>query len=226
MFELKSKIKAVIFDMDGTIIKTEHIWNDISKEVLSSYGITTFTPEQLQVLDTLQGGGLSFAAQVLKEHFKLPYSPDEIIRKNLEVARVRLDRDKIDFVDGFELFHQKIQNLFIPTGMATNADLESLQSLTQRLRFERFFGENMYCVSHVGKPKPDPALFLHTAEKLNAKPEECIVFEDSLVGFKAAQSAGMKCIAIKNSGNQNVLDYVHDAIDNYHQAEDVLKKLV
>ena len=71
--------------------------------------------------------------------------------------------------------------------------------------------------------KPDPALFLHAAEKLNAAPENCVVFEDSIWGFKAANAAHMKCIAIKNNRNQDHhSENTHGAIDSYDEAEAVI----
>jgi len=84
----------------------------------------------------------------------------------------------------------------------------------------------MYCVADVNfVPKPDPAIFLHSASQLGVKPEDCVVFEDSIFGFNAAKAAGMKCIGIKNELNLKHLDKVNDAIENYYQAEDALKKI-
>jgi len=91
----------------------------------------------------------------------------------------------------------------------------------------KFFGANLYCIEDVGnKAKPKPDIFLHTAKKLNVTPSECIVFEDSLFGFQAARAAGMKCIAIKNSINQNNLKLVQQAISSYHEAEAALSKIL
>ena len=90
----------------------------------------------------------------------------------------------------------------------------------------QFFGANQYCIAAVGnKAKPNPAIFLHAAKQLNVEPHECVVFEDSIAGFKAAQAAGMKCIAIKNSLNKDSLELVDSAIESYHEAEEALKKL-
>ena len=68
-------------------------------------------------------------------------------------------------------------------------------------------------------------MFLHAAKQLGVKPEECIVFEDSHFGFKAAQSAGMRCIAIKSSTNQDSLHMAHEAVGNYYEALEALRKL-
>jgi beta-phosphoglucomutase-like phosphatase (HAD superfamily) len=170
--------------------------------------------------------GLESSARAMVDSFNLTTPVEEIVQRKIELASAQFD-DTITFINGFETFHQQLQSLVIPTSIATNASLENLQQLSKSLKFERFFGKNIFCISDVDfKAKPDPALFLHAALKLGAPPEDCIVFEDSLYGFQAAQAAGMKCIAIKNHLNHQHLNLAHQAIDDYSQAEDALKKLV
>jgi len=225
MEEIKGRIKAIIFDMDGTIIKTEELWRQVNRALLAKYGITTFTAEQEAIFCSFAGMAMINVARRMKEEFKLDDSLETIMISKLEIANELFDRH-IEFIDGFEVFHAKLRDLKIPTSIATNAMKANLVPIAQKLEFEKFFGGHVYCPADVqDRPKPDPALFLHAAERLGVKPEECIVFEDSVPGFAAAQAAGMKCIAIKNALNADVLDQVHDAIDSYHEAEDVLKKI-
>ncbi len=225
MKNVKNKIKAIIFDMDGTIIKTEHIWQKVTSDILTLHGITTITPQQEKLLGSLSGIGLPKSCYLLKSEFNLSPSIEELMLKKIELAKNYFETE-VKFVDGFENFHKKLTEHGFASGVATNADLNTLKTLSQKLNFENFFGQNLYCLEHVGnKAKPDPALFLHTAKQLNVKPEECIIFEDSLFGFQAANAAGMKCIAIKSASNKDHLHQAHDAIENYHEAEEALKKI-
>jgi beta-phosphoglucomutase len=227
MNEIKNKIKAVIFDMDGTIIQTEHIWRKVSVQVLMEQcNITELLEHHEIFLQTLSGMGLRNSAKSMKDTFNLATPAEEIMKRKVELADNLFDHT-LEFIGGFETFHKQLQSHIIPTSIATNADHANLQQIARSLNFERFFGKNMYCVADVGfKAKPDPALFLHAAKQLGVKPEECIVFEDSIYGFQAAQAAGMKCIAIKNNFNNQHLSLVNHAIDDYSQAEDALKKLI
>ncbi len=221
---IKKSIKAVIFDMDGTIIHTEQAWKDATVTTLKSYGITEFTPEQHDFLKSLSGTGLGIAATRVKEFFKLPHSVEEIMEQKLTFAEFYLSQD-IQFIEGFADFHRRLQAAGMPTSIATNASPETLQKMTAQLKLNEFFGNHMYCSFDVGnKPKPDPAVFLHAAEKLGVAPEHCIVFEDSLVGFNAAQAAGMRCVAVKNDINQGFLNLAHGAIESYHYAEHGIKQ--
>jgi beta-phosphoglucomutase len=69
--------------------------------------------------------------------------------------------------------------------------------------------------SRVSKGKPNPQIFLKAAAGLNAKPEECVVFEDSLAGIQAANAAGMKVVAITTSHPAAELQHVNLVINDY-----------
>jgi beta-phosphoglucomutase-like phosphatase (HAD superfamily) len=226
MENLKEKIKAVIFDMDGTIILTDHIWSEVVREYLYEKGVRVFTAKDVQYLDSMSGMSMKSAAKSVKLHFGLPHNADEIAARKMELANIRF-RKGVKFIEGFEQFHKLLRDNGIPSGIGTNATPENLEPLKESMKFHTFFGEHIYGIAHVNYvAKPDPTLFLHVAAKLGVKPEECIVFEDSIYGFQAAKAAGMKCVAIKSPNNHHLLEHAHAAIDTYHEAIDALKKLL
>ena len=224
MKDIKNKIKAVIFDMDGTIINTEVIWKQVTLDFLSKHGFSELDDNALKFLRSFSGIGMTDAAKQLKRYFDLALPLEQIITQKTALANDHFEKT-VEFIEGFELFHNKLSHHDIPTSIATNSNLSNLEKLASKMNFKKFFGQNLYSVDHVGKAKPDPALFLHAAQMLGVQPSECVVFEDSIYGFQAAKAAGMKCIAIKNNLNQDHLEHAHEAIDTYHDAEDALKKI-
>jgi len=225
MDDIKQKVKAIIFDMDGTIIKTENAWRSANIELLRRKGFSVQQGHET-FLESLSGMGLLNAVTAIKDQFGLTESVENLIVEKKEIANIFLSQS-IDFVEGFQTFHKKLQHNNIPTSIATNSSLENLTVLIKQMNFNDFFGDKMYCVDHVGnKAKPDPALFLHAADKLGVHPADCIVFEDSLYGFQAASAAGMKCIAIKTPINKEQLSHVHYAISSYHEAEVALASVI
>jgi HAD superfamily hydrolase (TIGR01509 family) len=225
MEKLTTNIKAIIFDMDGTIIQTEAVWKDVTIDILKQNNVTPTTEDDFRFLESLTGMNLFYSSAALKEKFNIQESVENLMQQAITQANIKMG-ENIKFIEGFEAFHQELQNFAILTGVATNAEQANLAYIAQKMDFQRFFGSNMYTPAHVNnKPKPDPSLFLHTAEQLGAQPHECLVFEDSLYGFTAAKGAGMKCIAIKNDQNKHLMEHVHDSINNYHEAEELLKKL-
>ena len=226
MKTIKKTVKAVIFDLDGTITNTEHLWDEATKMALHKRGFSYFTKDQHEFLKSLSGIGLIRSAEVIKKEFNLNDTVEDLA-KETEIAANQLFASGLEFIHGFETFHKKLQEHNIPTSIATNAGEQSLITISKQMKLDQFFGANQYCIAMVGnKPKPDPAVFLHAAKQLNVLPKECIVFEDSLFGFQAAKAAGMKCIAIKNNLNKENLHLAHSAITSYDEAEKVLKILL
>lgn len=225
MNDLNQKIKAVIFDMDGTILKTEHLWRQATYDILQQYNVLNLTPEQQKVLAAVDGMELVVQARVLKENFNLPGTPEELA--HLKVANaMRNFENKVNFIDGFESFQKKLVQHNIPHGIATNAHKGPFRVIAQTMNLDKFFGQHLYCTDDVqNRSKPDPALFLFVAQKLGVKPEECLVFEDTVQGFQAAQAAGMKCIAIENDNNKDFLQYTNGSVKSYDQAEELIKNL-
>jgi len=190
-------------------------------------GITTFTATQEKFLDSLTGMGLKEASIGIKEHFNLKDSVEDILALKVSLANNYHSNSTVEFIEGFEEFHKKLTTHSIPSGIATNAHPHNLEGIVKAMKLDQFFGNNIYCVAHVDyKSKPDPALFLHTAKMLGVNPEDCVVFEDSIHGFLAAKAAGIKCIAVKNKSNTNLLHHADDVIETYHQAEEVLKRIL
>ena len=223
--DLREKFKAIIFDMDGTVIDTERIWFSITHQVLNQHGVLYQPEEHNPFFESLSGIGLLEAVIALKDYFKIPHETEDILAVKRKIAHEHFNAT-IPFIQGFESFHAVLMQYNIPTGLATNASPDNLLDIRQKVNLDAYFGQHLYCPIDVNnKTKPDPAMFLHTAQQLGVKPEECLVFEDSVYGFKAAQAAGMKCIAIKNTINKPYRDLVHGSIDDYSQALELLKKI-
>lgn len=225
MIELKKKLKAVIFDMDGTIIQTDHIWSQVGRDFLHEAKIRAFAPVDVNFLESLSGMSTHAACKAMKRHFALPHDPEIIGKRKITLANNYFHKG-VEFIEGFQIFHQKLRDNDFLSGIGTNAIPENLEPLKESMQFHRYFGKHIYGIADVNYvPKPDPTLFLHVAKQLGVDPHECVVFEDSIYGFQAAKAAGIKCIAIKGPNNHHLLEHAHAAIESYHEAEDALKKI-
>lgn len=225
---LHPAIKAIIFDMDGTIIQTDALWNQITLATLEAHNVQVQTPQQYAFLEQLSGAGFVQALQALKEYFMIDIELEEFVEKTKKISHQTFEKP-VFFVEGFEEFHGLLKAHNIKTGIATNACKDDLQFLSEKLGFARFFGEHVYSIHAVeNRAKPDPAIFLHVAQKLGVLPHECLVFEDSQYGFQAARAAGMPCIAVAHARNVVHRQAAHGVIDTYHDAveriHDVLNK--
>jgi beta-phosphoglucomutase family hydrolase len=209
-------VKAVIFDMDGVLVDTEPFHVQTEKRMFRKMG--------LEIPDDEHAGYMGTATDVMWE---------QIIRKrklSLDVAEMTgftiqeglpffYSLEKIDPMPGLIDLLEKLKSLEIPMAVASSSDPETIRIVLEKSGLESYF-HHAVSSSEVGKSKPEPDVFLHAAKLLGVAPENCVVFEDSKNGIKAAKAAGMVCIAYSgaNSGEQDrsQADY---HISNYSELE-------
>ena len=119
MIEIKKKIKAIIFDMDGTILNSEALWRLATSDLLLHHNITNITPEQQEMLSNLDGMGSMTRARLFKECFSLPGTLEEITQLQ-DMMAVNRFKTGMQFIDGFIAFQKKLVEHGIPHGIATN----------------------------------------------------------------------------------------------------------
>lgn len=205
--------KAVIFDLNGTIITTGD-YEQIVKSLIAAHYYAPLTTEQENIIRSIAGLIKKNVAPIIIRHFDVKMSTEE-----LEEYLWDQICSKLTFTPGFPAFLDFLKKHSIEVAIATNLNKETLANYTHRLGLDQMFGNHIYSFEDVAsRVKPDPAVFLYAADMLGMLPSECIVFEDSERGFMAAQAAGMTCIAIKRSYNHSLLDYVEAAVDDFNHA--------
>lgn len=210
------KYKAIIFDMDGTIIDSSNIWQKVTRDIIAKYGIKIDLKKLAAIEGQLKGLALHAAAEHIKEIVHVEHDIGMIMQEKQKKA-IELMRENLIFIDGFQNFHKRTQEKALKTGIATNADDQTLGVAVSKLELEDFFGEHIYGISQVNnRHKPNPDIFLYTAQKLGVAPEDCVVIEDSHHGVKAAVDAGMFCIGINTGNDKEALKDAHLIIDHYN----------
>lgn len=186
-----TKPAAVLWDMDGTLVDSEHYWLSSEQELASSVGAVWTEQDGLNLI----GMSLYDSSRLIKQKLKLEMSTGEIIDRLTNSVIAKLD-DKLPWRPGAEEILRAIKNAGIPTALVTMSMRRNADAVVSRMGFPAFdliiAGDE---VEH-GKPHPEP--YLKAAAKLGVAIEDCIAFEDSISGLHSAEASGAIAIGIPN----------------------------
>ncbi|GKX28936.1 haloacid dehalogenase [Vallitalea longa] len=204
-----TNIKAVLFDLDGTLVDSMWLWKSIDIEYLGRYNIEL--PEKLE--DKIEGMSFTETANYFKETFNIPESIEEI-KKTWNDMAWDYYVNKVGLKNGIMEFLEYLikNNITIGIGSSNSIDLVNVV-LKKYNMIDYFTTIRTSCEVDRGKPFPD--IYLKVAEDLKVKPEECLVFEDIPKGIIAGKDAGMKVCAIYDDYSKSLDDEKRRLADYY-----------
>lgn len=196
-----NKPRAVIFDMDGVLVDSEpfHVQNE--KRMFRKLGLDISDEEHSRYMGTATD---VMWEQIIRER-KLTLDVAETTRQTIQQEIPYFQSlEKIEPMPGLVNLLEKLQESGIPMAVASSSDKAIIDIILEKSGLRKYFS-HFVSSSEIGKSKPAPDVFLHAAGLLGVLPENCLVFEDSTNGIKAAKAAGMYCIAYSggDSGHQD-----------------------
>lgn len=212
-------IEAIIFDMDGTLVDTEPFNTEIEKHLFELNKIEISEEEHLKYL----GAASDAMWKEIVEQHNLQIPVEELIEQShIESIRYFTEIEKIPVMPGLIELLEKLQDKKYPMAVASSSTPEIIDLILRRTNLKNYF-QVIVSAQETGKSKPEPDIFLLTAEKLGIKPAYCLVVEDSENGIRAAIAAGMTCVAYQSPDADPQKQKEADAvIRNYSQLEMIL----
>lgn len=205
---LKNK-KAIIFDLDGTLVDSMWMWKEIDIEYLAKFGLEC--PDDLQKV--IEGMSFSETAVYFKERFHIKDSLDEIKQ---DWIRMSLNKYKYEVTlkPGVKEFLDWADGRGMAMGIATSNGKDMVDACLNSLKIAGYFRQvTTACEVAAGKPAPD--IYLKVAADLGAAPKDCAVFEDVPAGIEAGKNAGMVVFAVEDEFSLPMTEEKKEKADYY-----------
>lgn len=202
-------IEAVIFDLDGTLVDSMWVWEQIDIDFLKSKGYTP--PEDLK--DAITHLTFTQTAEYFKNRFNLSDSIDEI-KNTWHNMAYNFYSSKVFLKEGVVPFFEKLKSLNIKIGLATSSSVVLLEATLKNNGIYDLF-DAITVTDEVKKSKENPDVYLLAAKKLNVSPENCVVFEDIIAAVRGAKLAGMKVVGVYDKASDDQKEILIKSCDKY-----------
>jgi HAD superfamily hydrolase (TIGR01509 family) len=184
-------IEAVIFDLDGVLVDSEHVWDEARRQLAAERG----RPWPERATRDMMGMSSLEWSRYMHDVIGVTDSPEqissEVVRRLEEIYR----RD-LPLVEGAIGGVKRLAARW-PLGLASSSNRKLIDLVLELTELARYFRATVSS-EEVGRGKPEPDVYLEAARRLEVSPERCAAVEDSDAGIRSAKAAGMRVLAIPN----------------------------
>ena len=181
-----NKIKAILFDMDGVLIEAKDWHYEALNEALKLFGSEISLYDHLVTFDGLP---TKDKLNMLTSVGKLPKELHPIINKMKQKHTMRMILNKCKPLFAHQYALSKLHSEGYKMAVCSNSIRKSVEVMIQQAGLDKYF-EFYVSNEDVYKGKPDPEMYSKAMDKMNFKPEECLILEDNENGIKAAKASG------------------------------------
>ena len=183
-------LQAVLFDMDGLLVDTEHAWRVAEREVMSWLGHPVWTDKDAAAL---VGGPLARVAQIMVRRSGSPLAPS-VVEQRLVDTMARLLEAGTEHRPGAPELLEDLAAHGVPCALVSSSPRSLVDAVLHDVGGEHF--RATIAGDEVARTKPFPDPYLLACERLGVQPSRAVVLEDSPVGVAAAEAAGCVVVAV------------------------------
>ena len=193
--------KVALFDLDGVVFNTEPLYTQFWSEIFRKY-----YPKQPDLAERIKGQTLT---QIYEKYFQDREEVQREITQKLDAFEREMN---FRYIRGFEMFLSDLKRRSIRCAVVTSSNRVKMENVyRKRPEFKEMF-DRILTAEDFAKSKPDPDGYLKGAEWFDAKPSECIGFEDSLNGLKAVRAAGMTVVGLATTNPASEIVPLSDVV--------------
>ena len=202
-------IRGVIFDVDGVLLNSMPVWENLGELYLNHLGIEA----EKGLGARLYTMSLEQSAAYLIDRYHLEMTPEEVIRGvNREVEEFYAQR--VPLKEGVRQYIEEFRERGVPMAIATTGDRKNAEAALKRLNVLRFF-QGVFTSSEIGSSKNEPDIYYAAALQLDTEPGQTWVFEDALHAIRTAKQAGFRTVGVYDKANDRDLAHIWNTADIY-----------
>lgn len=205
-----SELKAALFDLDGVVFDTEPQYT-----IFWGSQCRLYHPEHPGLEHEIKGQTLT---QIYDQWFSGPLLPEQ--PKITERLNDYESKMHYDYIEGFERMIADLRSHGVKTAVVTSSNLPKMEAVYRfQPEFKNLF-DAILTSEDFDRSKPDPDCYLKAAERLGAKTDECIVFEDSFNGLRSGRAADMKVVGLATTNSVESIRPLSDIqISDYREMD-------
>jgi HAD superfamily hydrolase (TIGR01509 family) len=184
-------IEAIVFDLDGLLIQTEEIWDEVREGFARERGARYDTDAQRAMM----GMSSTEWSRYMHEELGVPDQPREISAEVVRRMEARY-RERLPLLPSAVEAVERIAARW-RLGLASSSNRPLIDAVLELADLGRYFRVTVSS-EEVERGKPSPDVYLEAARRLEVRPEHCAAVEDSHSGIRSARAAGMRVVAIPN----------------------------
>jgi HAD superfamily hydrolase (TIGR01509 family) len=186
-------VEAVVFDLDGVIVDSEGIWDEVREAYARERG-GRYDDDSSRAM---MGMSSTEWSRFMHEELGVPGPPEEINADVVELMAARY-RERLPLVVGAVEAVERVAAVY-PLGLASSSNRPLIDAVLELARLDRYFQATVSS-EEVARGKPAPDVYLEAARRLGVEPARCVAVEDSNAGTRSAKAAGMRVVVIPHAG--------------------------
>lgn len=203
------KYKGAIFDLDGTLLDSMHIWHDVDVEFFRRRNL----PLTRDYIDVIKNMHLPAAAVYTKEKYNIKESTEEIVKEWLDLC-AEAYLTNVDLKSGVYDYLEFLHDNGVKMAFATASEKVVCEQTLKNHGIFDFFTDFAYVSEiNVGKTKPD--IYILAAKRIGVEPQECIVFEDIIEGIRSAKKGGFITCGVYDKSSAKDKEEIEKIADYY-----------
>ena len=232
--------KVIIFDMDGTLIDSVGVWNKVDMELIKELGcleelneieIQQQRDNKLREFSKSENPYIEYC-KFLSSKYSSNLTGEETLKKRFDIAQNYL-KNEIDYKDDvpelLKLLKEKNYTLVIAsTTRRKNMDIYCSENINiiNKANIKDYFSI-VYTREDAKEIKPNPEIYLRIVNELKVRKDECLIFEDSLIGIDAANNAGIESVAMYDKYSDMERDEIEKkATYSFNNYREVIQNLL